>query len=457
MPGRTKQKKTTKAKEAPEPLLNIIGILRKIDEKAIVLEAQDTRILNLKRSPTTKFYKNSDEVKDADLKPGDHLLIEATQDIEGFMSAVNVIFQKDGTARERESASEPVDISTQASEFDDEIPRLRRKDSPEKDSPEKETADAHPAPDVRQPASASEPPPQKPAAVITAQPPIIDDDDDGAPPRLKRGIPARRKPSRPQETASVRLPEHTPAVSAEPPVENKEPARTENPVIEKARAVAESFTETLPNYICQQFTARFVNTSHTTNWQALDVVSAEVVYEDGREGYRNLAINGKPTKKAMEEMSGSWSTGEFGTVLRDLFSLSTAAEFRFRKDSTMAGVPAQMFDFTVDRENSHWRIQVASQSIRPAYKGSVWIDKKNYRVLRIEMQARSLPEEFPLDKVESATDYEYVRLGSTAQFLLPVHAENLSCQRGTNICSRNAIDFRNYHKYSGESNIIFNK
>jgi hypothetical protein len=38
-----------------------------------------------------------------------------------------------------------------------------------------------------------------------------------------------------------------------------------------------------------------------------------------------------------------------------------------------------------------------------------------------------------------------------------VHAETLGCQRGTDICSRNAIDFRNYHKYSGETSITFDK
>jgi hypothetical protein len=41
------------------------------------------------------------------------------------------------------------------------------------------------------------------------------------------------------------------------------------------------------------------------------------------------------------------------------------------------------------------------------------------------------------------------------QFLVPVHAETLSCERGTDNCGRNTIDFRNYHKYSGESSIIF--
>jgi hypothetical protein len=98
---------------------------------------------------------------------------------------------------------------------------------------------------------------------------------------------------------------------------------------------------------------------------------------------------------------------------------------------------------------------MASQTFRPAYKGSIWIDPSNGRVMRIEMQAFGFPEDFPTDDVESALDYQYTRLGDAKQYLLPVHSESLSCQRGSDFCSHNVIDFRNYHKYSGESNITF--
>jgi hypothetical protein len=57
--------------------------------------------------------------------------------------------------------------------------------------------------------------------------------------------------------------------------------------------------------------------------------------------------------------------------------------------------------------------------------------------------------------VESATDYEYVRLGGTVQYLLPVHSETLSCQRSTQLCARSAIDFRDYKKFEGQSTITF--
>ena len=98
---------------------------------------------------------------------------------------------------------------------------------------------------------------------------------------------------------------------------------------------------------------------------------------------------------------------------------------------------------------------MGSQNYDPAYSGTVWIDPASARVMRIEMSARSFPSDFPSDDVESATDYEYVRLGDAKQYLLPVHSESLSCQRGTNDCSRNVIDFRNYRKYTGESTITF--
>ena len=36
---------------------------------------------------------------------------------------------------------------------------------------------------------------------------------------------------------------------------------------------------------------------------------------------------------------------------------------------------------------------------------------KTARVLRVEMQARNIPSDFPLDTVESAVDYSYVMIG----------------------------------------------
>src|SRR6185437_11866806 len=39
-------------------------------------------------------------------------------------------------------------------------------------------------------------------------------------------------------------------------------------------------------------------------------------------------------------------------------------------------------------------------ALSPRLRGAIWIDKESSRVLRIEMDARKIPNEFPLDHIE---------------------------------------------------------
>jgi hypothetical protein len=121
----------------------------------------------------------------------------------------------------------------------------------------------------------------------------------------------------------------------------------------------------------------------------------------------------------------------------------------------VGGVNAKQYGFEVTHENSRWTVKFGSQSYVPAYTGNVWIDPATGRALRIELDARQFPDGFDTDHVELATDYQYVRLGGVQQFILPVHSETLSCQRGTTQCARNTIDFRNYKKFEGKSTVTF--
>jgi hypothetical protein len=225
-------------------------------------------------------------------------------------------------------------------------------------------------------------------------------------------------------------------------------------LIERTKDWAQTFTNGLPNFVCQQMTTRYVEQSRSSGWQALDIVSAKVVFEDGKEDYKEITVGGKRTNKNMLELGGSTSTGEFASTLRSLFAPGERAEFKLYQSTTISGTPAAIYDFKVPLATSGWFINVGGQSLRPAYSGSVWIEKDTAQVRRIEMQADNVPRDFPLDSIEWAVDYDTVRLG-TGNFLLPVHAENLGCQRGSTICTKNSIDFRDYHKYSGESTITF--
>ena len=184
-----------------------------------------------------------------------------------------------------------------------------------------------------------------------------------------------------------------------------------------------------------------------------DMVSAEIIYEDGEESYRNVKIDNHPTDKHLQDIGGSWSTGEFATALLQLFDPASKAQFRSSHSTSISGLRAQVYDFQVRGENSHWRLSAGSQTVTAAYAGSVWVDPNTARVLRIEMQARDLPSDFPMDAVESAVDYSYVTIEGKS-FLLPVHAETLGCQRDSSYCSHNIIDFRNYHEFKSDIKIV---
>ena len=222
--------------------------------------------------------------------------------------------------------------------------------------------------------------------------------------------------------------------------------------IERAKAVHAQLDLTLPNYTALQVTTRFESSTPKANWQAKDTVTADVFYENGSEQYRNVKVNGKASKGKAEE--GNWSIGEFATVTNDIFRSALDDAFYLLRKETFNGRETTLHSFRVEQGNSNWLLKMQTQSFRPAYRGRLWIDKETGRVLRLEMQAEKLPQDFPLDVAELSAEAEFVRLG-TATYLLPVRSEVLTCFRGTSNCARNQIEFRNYKKFGAESTIVF--
>ena len=200
---------------------------------------------------------------------------------------------------------------------------------------------------------------------------------------------------------------------------------------------------------------RYVSQKHESNWELVDTASEEVAFEQGAETYSNIAVDGKPSKKPPDE-SGTWSLGEFGTILGHLFASGGRVQFTYAQSDTIAGQPASIYDFRVDQLQSQWHVQVPGQYILPSYKGSVWLSQQSAQALRIEMEAEDIPAAYPRLSVETAVNYGYLALGTSEEFLLPQLAEVLSCSRVSNQCERNFIAFHDCHKFAGESNIRFN-
>ena len=78
-----------------------------------------------------------------------------------------------------------------------------------------------------------------------------------------------------------------------------------------------TFTNGLPSFCASR--ARRVTWSSPDRkvFEPVDVVTAKVLYEDGREKYSEITVGGKRTNKSMMEIGGTTSTGEFASYRAD--------------------------------------------------------------------------------------------------------------------------------------------
>ena len=421
-----RHKKKQKKSDPTAPTISADGRTASNDGKTLVVETPDGRTLTMKLTPETKFTR-SGTIGATTVVPRTAVHVEAAEDEESYLTAIRVELLKDAAQTAAAQPERSAEITHQA-------------DQPETAGPtiSKDPLDAPDRPILRRGI------PKKTES---------DNDDAGntevAKTESRNTVRASASPAPShKETADFTITDDSDAA--------KPVAAASEALIKRTKDWSETFTNGLPNFVCQQSTTRYMQESKSSGWQVQDVVTAKVVYEDGKEDYREITVGGKRTNKGMLDLGGSTSTGEFASTLHSLFSEGSQAQFKFFRSTTLRGSPTAIYDFKVALPNSNWFTKIGGQGLRPAYSGSVWIDRSTAEVRRIEMQADNIPKDFPLDSVQWAVDYENVRLG-TASFLLPVHAENLACWRGSPMCTKNEVDFRDYHKYSGESTITFEK
>jgi hypothetical protein len=211
-----------------------------------------------------------------------------------------------------------------------------------------------------------------------------------------------------------------------------------------------SVPKKLPDVICEQKTTRTGDINHS------DVITAQVTYRDGGEYDSDVRVDGKPADASAPWSSGAWSIGEFAVSLNTIFMPSSKPEFRYRKEEKLHGDRAVVFDFHVLAENNTlYRLRSGGKEWFPEYSGSLWLDKTDFRLLRLERETREMPSE-PITRMKTATDYSLVALGDGTSMVLPVHANVLICTLPFNTCARNIVTFTKWQKFRATTNIILN-
>ena len=245
------------------------------------------------------------------------------------------------------------------------------------------------------------------------------------------------------------------------PVQVEEPEQPPPPsleeqerIIAETRSHARSYTSRLPDFICLQITRRFVDPSGLEmDWLKQDEIKTRVSYFDKHENYEVVSVNNRVTNAGMHDLGGATSSGEFGSMLAELFDPKTAADFRWARHSQLRDRGVYVFEFEVSRRHSGWSLNyMKTDSIVVGYRGLVYIDKETERVLRIYMKAEGVPVDFPIQVAESRLDYDFTEI-SGQQYLLPLKAR-VRMRQGRYL-SRNDVEFRLYRKFTADASISF--
>ena len=233
-------------------------------------------------------------------------------------------------------------------------------------------------------------------------------------------------------------------------------------LLERARAATLEAVGQMPDFVVKQLVTRAYAQGRTRNWRVSDRLIVGVSYRPSEgEKYRLLSVNGTPSasggeKEDYNEAGGASSTGEFVTVLKEMFEESSRTEFKPLDTDTLRGRRAVVYTYDIKKVNSQWQLKTADSAVIAAQRGKVWIDRERARVLRIEFDSYDVPETFPIRAAAVELDYDWVTIPGQGEYLLPSRSVNVltTARHGETWQSRNEIRFRNYQKYGTELKIL---
>ncbi len=161
-------------------------------------------------------------------------------------------------------------------------------------------------------------------------------------------------------TDSASLPPAPVAVEAPKPVLAPMAAPDAAQQKEILAAVTENalnYSDSLPNFICLQVTQRYVDRAGGDHFVPTDKIAERLSYFEHKEDYKVISVNDAPvTNRKHEKLGGATSSGEFGTMLREIFEPASQTEFQWERWGKLRAHIMHVYSFRVRLENSQYHI-----------------------------------------------------------------------------------------------------
>jgi hypothetical protein len=231
--------------------------------------------------------------------------------------------------------------------------------------------------------------------------------------------------------------------------------------IEQKRILAEvtenalNYSNNLPNFLCTQVTRRNIDPSGTENWRLVDTIQEQLSYFDHHENYKVTMVNAKMvTNMTHDQLGGATSSGEFGSIMYEIFSPESETEFNWERWATLRGRRMYVFNFRVPQSRSKYNIYHggSKREIIAGYRGLVYADRDTGIVMRIKLDCEDIPLDFPIQNVSLDLNYDFVKIADQ-EFVLPLKAE-LRSREGRYLV-KNEVEFHLYRKFGTETSVTF--
>jgi hypothetical protein len=241
-------------------------------------------------------------------------------------------------------------------------------------------------------------------------------------------------------------------VEGPPPPDSIEQKRILAEITDHAR----NYIAGLPNFICLQVTRRYGDVSGLENYRLIDTIAERLGYFEQKEDYKVVSINGVPAMPGArhEQKNGASSSGEFGSILREIFAPETETQFAWERWATLRGKRMYVFNFHVSQLRSQYSIysEAVKRTVIAGYHGLVYADRDTKMVMRIKLEVEGLPPDFPIQSVDLDMNYDFTKI-SGQDYLLPLKSEIRS--REGRFLSKNEVEFRMYNRFGADTTIQF--
>jgi hypothetical protein len=230
-------------------------------------------------------------------------------------------------------------------------------------------------------------------------------------------------------------------------------------ILQSIRDYALNYTKNLPNFFCVEVTRQYIDPNAGSNYRNAGTILARVGYNEGMEHYNVYSVHNKLVDTTMDAVKtgGAISTGEFGSMMREMFETKSEAEFNWDHWATLRGRRMAVFNYFIDSGHSSFSIKYGAdkndeQRIVTAYRGLIYGDPHTGEIARITFVAVDIPRTFPVSETSEILDYDLVDI-SGQQFVVPLSAKLL--MKAGRESSKNEIEFRNYRKFEAGSTIKY--